>query len=106
MLLASAKVNGIRLLKAARGPDDEDTTAPTPLARAKPVAPGRGLLGHHRCRFRCKRWLPAAPEHFPGREPAANRYGFIGAEVSDSIQRMYIGKRLPDEFQKQGQRTR
>lgn len=52
--------------------------------------------------FVAEKWLPATPEHFPGREPVADRYGFIGAEASDTIRKMYIGKRLPDEFRKQG----
>jgi len=47
-------------------------------------------------------WLPATQEHFPGKEPVPGRFGFIGAEASDTIRQMYIGKRLPDEFRKQG----
>jgi len=52
--------------------------------------------------FVAEKWLPAIQEHFPGREPVPDRYGFIGADASDTIRRMYIGKRLPDEFRKQG----
>lgn len=47
-------------------------------------------------------WLPATVEHFPGREPVPDRYGFIGSEASGTLRRLYIGKRLPDEFRKQG----
>lgn len=47
-------------------------------------------------------WLPATAEHFPGREPIPNRYGFTGSEASGILRRMYIGKRLPDEFRKPG----
>jgi hypothetical protein len=52
--------------------------------------------------FVAEKWLPATPEHFPGREAAPGRYGFVGSEAPDSIRQMYIGKRLPDEFRKQG----
>ncbi|MEQ1830605.1 MAG: hypothetical protein ABL921_31930 [Pirellula sp.] len=52
--------------------------------------------------FVAEKWLPATTEHFPGREPVADRYGFIGAEASHTIRQKYIGKRLPDEFRKQG----
>ena len=47
-------------------------------------------------------WLSAITENFPGREPAPGRYGFIGAEASDTIRRLYIGKRLPDAYRKPG----
>lgn len=47
-------------------------------------------------------WLPATSENFPGREPVPGRYGFIGRECPDTIRRLYIGKRLPDEYRKQG----
>lgn len=52
--------------------------------------------------FIAKEWLPATPEHFPGREEAPGRYGFIGTEASDRIRKMYAGKRIPDEYRKQG----
>ena len=52
--------------------------------------------------FVAHQWLPATVEHFPGREPVPGRYGFIGAEASDKMRRLYIGKRLPDEFRKKG----
>jgi uncharacterized protein len=52
--------------------------------------------------FVADRWLPATPDHFPGCEPVPGRYGFIGTEAPDKIRRLYIGKRLPDEFRKPG----
>lgn len=52
--------------------------------------------------FIAEKWLPATTEHFPGREPVLGRFGFNGKEAPDSIRRHYIGKRLPDEFRKQG----
>lgn len=52
--------------------------------------------------FVAEKWVEATPEHFPDREPVPDRYGFIGTNASDPIRRMYIGKRLPDEFRKQG----
>jgi len=47
-------------------------------------------------------WLPATPEHFPGREPVPDRFGFVGSEAPAAIRSLYISKRLPDEFRKQG----
>ena len=52
--------------------------------------------------FVAEKWLPATPEHFPEREAAPGRYGFVGAEASEAIKRMYVGKSLPDEFRKPG----
>jgi uncharacterized protein len=52
--------------------------------------------------FIAEQWLPANADNFPGREPVPGRFGFIGSEAPDATRRMYIGKRLPDEFRKQG----
>lgn len=52
--------------------------------------------------FVADEWLPANPQFFPGREPVAGRYGFIGSEASKSIQKRYLRKRLPDGYQKRG----
>jgi len=52
--------------------------------------------------FVADQWLPATDEHFPGREPVPGRYGFIGSVASDKMRGLYVGKRLPDEFRKQG----
>jgi hypothetical protein len=47
-------------------------------------------------------WLPATAEHFPGREPVPGRFGFTGYEAPDDVRRLYVGKRIPDEYRKQG----
>ncbi len=52
--------------------------------------------------FVADEWLPATTEHFPGNEPVPGRYGFIGTDASASLRRMYVGKRLPEEFRKRG----
>jgi len=52
--------------------------------------------------FVAKSWLPATEEHFPGREARPGRHGFIGSEAPEEIRRLYIGKRLPDEYRKRG----
>lgn len=52
--------------------------------------------------FVAEKWLPALVEHFPGRESFPDRFGFIGTDAPDRIRHMYVGKRLPDEFRKQG----
>lgn len=52
--------------------------------------------------FVAKEWLPATSENFPGREPVPGRYGFVGNDAPNSIWKMYVGKRLPDEYRKPG----
>jgi hypothetical protein len=47
-------------------------------------------------------WLPAVPEYFPGREPILGRVGFIGEDADESIRKLYVGKRVPDEYRKRG----
>lgn len=52
--------------------------------------------------FVAERWLPATPENFPGREAVPERMGFVGKEASEAIKKLYIHKRLPDEYRKPG----
>jgi len=52
--------------------------------------------------FVASQWAEATAENFPGREPVAGRFGFTGAEASDEIRGLYVGKRVPDEYRKPG----
>jgi uncharacterized protein len=48
-------------------------------------------------------WLEATPENFPGRTDAApGRLGFIGHEAPESLRKLYVGKRVPDQYRKRG----
>ena len=47
-------------------------------------------------------WLEATTENFPGKDDVPGRYGFVGIEAPVKIQRMYIGKRVPDSYRKTG----
>ncbi len=47
-------------------------------------------------------WLEATATNFPGRQDVPGRYGFVGREAPEQIQKMYVGKRVPDEFRKRG----
>ncbi len=47
-------------------------------------------------------WLEATATNFPGRQDQPGRYGFNGREAPDDIQRLYVGKRVPDEYRKPG----
>lgn len=47
-------------------------------------------------------WLPTTTENFPGREPVPGRYGFVGEEAPEDIWRLYVGKRIPDEYRTPG----
>jgi len=47
-------------------------------------------------------WLEATSKNFPGRETHPGRNGFVGTEAPRKIQRMYVGKRIPDKYRKTG----
>jgi len=47
-------------------------------------------------------WLEATPANFPGRDGVPGRLGFVGKEAPDAIRRLYVGKRVPDEYRKRG----
>jgi hypothetical protein len=47
-------------------------------------------------------WLEATTANFPGREEVPGRLGFVGHEAPEEIKRLYVGKRVPDEFRKRG----
>jgi hypothetical protein len=47
-------------------------------------------------------WLPATSQNFPGREDISGRWGFVGHQASESAQKTYVGKRMPEKFRKKG----
>jgi len=48
-------------------------------------------------------WLEATPENFPGHpDGAPGRLGFVGREAPVALQKLYVGKRVPDEYRKRG----
>lgn len=47
-------------------------------------------------------WLEATATNFPGRIDSPGRLGFVGREAPDEIKRLYLQKRVPDEFRKRG----
>lgn len=52
--------------------------------------------------FVAEKWLPINEDNFPELEPNKDRHGFIGNEAPQEIKEQYIGKRIPDDFRKQG----
>lgn len=52
--------------------------------------------------FVADRWLDATSKNFPGRENIPGRMGFVGHEAPDDIKKLYVGKRVPDEYRKRG----
>lgn len=52
--------------------------------------------------FIVEKWLEATTNNFPGRENVDGRYGFIGKEAPVEVEKLYVGKRIPDEFRKKG----
>ncbi|MDI6791373.1 MAG: hypothetical protein QME81_00700 [bacterium] len=47
-------------------------------------------------------WLEATAANFPGRDDIPGRFGFVGQEAPAAISRLYVGKRVPDEYLKPG----
>jgi len=50
-------------------------------------------------------WLEATAANFPGRvdeDGVPGRFGFVGEEAPADMKRLYIGKRVPDEYRKRG----
>jgi len=55
--------------------------------------------------FIAHEWLEATAVNFPGLaegEGSPGRLGFVGEEAPDDIKRLYVGKRVPDEYRKRG----
>jgi hypothetical protein len=52
--------------------------------------------------FIAHRWLEATAENFPGRDLAPGRFGFEGEVAPEDIKKLYVGKRVPDEYRKPG----
>ena len=55
--------------------------------------------------FVADKWLEATAENFPERQPVPGRFGFRGREASVEIGRLYVGKRVPDEYRSRGARN-
>ena len=72
------------------------------VARAKKY---KLVLAHDRGKvvgaFRPSGWLPSTPEHFPGRD-ILGRWGFHGEPADAETRELYEGKRVPDEYRRQG----
>ena len=52
--------------------------------------------------FVAEKWLEATATNFPGRETAEGRFGFYGTEAPIEMQKLYLRKRIPDQFRKKG----
>jgi hypothetical protein len=55
--------------------------------------------------FVADEWLPATVENFPSRAVGGGepqRLGFRGREAPEAIKKLYVGKRVPDEYRKPG----
>lgn len=45
-----------------------------------------------------EKWMDATSDNFPGRPDRPGRLGFIGCEATSKLWRMYVGRRIPDEY--------
>jgi uncharacterized protein len=52
--------------------------------------------------FTADKWLEATAANFPGREDVPGRIGFVGHEAPEALSKLYVGKRVPDEYRKRG----
>jgi len=52
--------------------------------------------------FIAEKWIAATAENFPGREDRPGRLGFNGHEAPREIKELYVEKRVPDKYRKQG----
>jgi hypothetical protein len=52
--------------------------------------------------FEPSEWLEATKENFPDRDPVPGRYGFKGREAPDDVARLYLNRRVPDEYRRPG----
>ncbi len=55
--------------------------------------------------FIAHEWLEATVANFPGRaegDGVPGRFGFVGEEAPEDMKRLYIGKRVPDEYRRRG----
>ncbi len=49
-----------------------------------------------------REWLDATTKNFPLAEDLPGKFGFNGDEAPDDIQKLYVGRRVPDEYRKPG----
>lgn len=55
--------------------------------------------------FVAHEWLEATAANFPGRaegDGVPGRFGFVGEEAPEDMRLLYVGKRVPDDYRKQG----
>lgn len=52
--------------------------------------------------YKADHWLRATPENFPGMPAHKDRWGFVGREAPEDIQKLYLRKRLPDDMRAKG----
>jgi hypothetical protein len=52
--------------------------------------------------FIAHQWLDATEENFPGLGDSPNRLAFVGEVAPPAIRRLYLHKRVPDEYRKRG----
>jgi uncharacterized protein len=52
--------------------------------------------------FVVTKWLDATAQNSPGRDPVPGRLGFEGNDAPDELRRLYVGKRVPDQYRKTG----
>jgi hypothetical protein len=64
------------------------------------------VLGVHRGLivgvFKVDSWLRATAENFPGMPVHEDRWGFVGREAPEDVQKLYLHKRLPDQLRARG----
>ena len=52
--------------------------------------------------FVADEWMEATSANFPGRDDVPGRFGFRGRQAPAEFQKLYVGKRVPDEYRTRG----
>ena len=52
--------------------------------------------------FIVERWLEANENNFPGLPEIPGRYGFVGQKAPESIQIVFVNKRIPQKYRSRG----
>ena len=58
--------------------------------------------GEIKAAFIADEWLEATTENFLDKKPTPGDFGFNGHEASSDVKELYVGKRVPDRYTRQG----
>ena len=111
ILINVARVDDQVLQKIANGSPDGQSLLLEAIRYAWKIDPARAknaevVLATQKGKivgvFIADEWKEATTANFPGRDPAPGRFGFEGKEAPEDMQKLYLRKRVPEEYLKPG----